>query len=76
MELRSSARLAWLLRKLVQNIVIGMWVMALLISSSIVCTTGLKPHIFGMPALAFAGYTIAVGIVFFLAVRHIFTRPR
>ena len=76
MELRSSTRLAWLLRKLVQNIVIGMWVMALLISSSIICTTTLKPRVFGMPFLGFAGYAIAIGIVLYLVTRHFITRPR
>lgn len=76
MELRSSTRLAWLLRKLVQNIVIGMWVMALLISSSIICTTALKPRVFGMPFLGFAGYAIAIGIVLYLVTRHFITRPR
>jgi ubiquinone biosynthesis protein len=53
-----------------------MWVMALLISSSIICTTTLKPRVFGMPFLGFAGYAIAIGIVLYLVTRHFITRPR
>ena len=51
LDLRASDDLAFLLRRLVRNIVMGLWVMALLISSSIICTTDMSPKILGIPAL-------------------------
>ena len=56
--------------------VIGMWVMALLISSSIICTTDMTPKIFRIPWLGFLGYAAAGAIVCFLVVRHFLTRPK
>ena len=76
MELKTSPRLAWLLRKLVQNLVLGIWVMALLIASAILCTSDLQPQVFGMPLLGVIGFGLAGTIVAFLVVRHIITRPR
>ncbi len=38
LDLHASDDLAWLMRRLIRNIVLGLWVMALLISSSIICT--------------------------------------
>lgn len=76
MELKTSPRLAWLLRKLVQNLVLGLWVMALLIASAILCTSDLQPQILGMPLLGLIGFGLAGTIVAFLVIRHIITRPR
>ena len=63
MELKTSPRLAWLLRKLVQNLVLGIWVMALLIASAILCTSDLQPQVFGMPLLGVIGFGLAGTIV-------------
>lgn len=76
LELKTSKNLAWLLRKLVQNIVIGMWVVALLISSSILCLTDLHPKVFGMPLLGFLGYSAAGVIVLFIVIRHFATKQK
>jgi ubiquinone biosynthesis protein len=77
MELKTSPRLAWLLRKLVQNLVLGMWVMALLIASSILCMSDIEPKIFGgIPLLGFIGFACAGLIVGFLVIRHFVTKPR
>ena len=76
LELKTSKNFAWLLRKLVQNIVIGMWVVALLISSSILCLTDMHPKILGMPLLGFLGYSAAGVIVLFLVIRHFATKPK
>ena len=76
MELKTSDNLAWLLRKLVQNLVLGMWVLALLIASSILCTSDMEPKVFRMPLLSFLGFVMAVGIVLFLIIRHFATRPK
>ena len=56
------------------NIVMGLWVMALLISSSIICTTDMKPKIMGIPALGAFGYLIAFVIVMYVFIKHIFSR--
>lgn len=74
LDLHASTELERLLRRLVRNIVIGLWVMALLISSSIICTTDMKPKIWGIPALGAFGYLIAFGIVMYVFLKHIFSR--
>ena len=63
LDLRVSKDLAFLLRRLVRNIVMGLWVMALLISSSIICTTDMTPKFMGIPALGAFGYLMAVVIM-------------
>ena len=61
-----------LLRRLVRNVVMGLWVMALLISSSIICTTNMKPKIWGIPALGAFGYLIAFAIVMYVFLKSYF----
>ena len=55
LDLHASNDLAQLLRRLVRNVVMGLWVMALLISSSIICTTNMSPKICGIPAIGAMG---------------------
>ncbi len=74
LDLHASPELARLLRRMVQNIVMGLWVMALLISSSIICTTDMKPKIWGIPALGAFGYVIAFGIVMYVFLKHLFSK--
>lgn len=74
LDLHVSKDLERLLRRMVRNIVMGLWVMALLISSSIICTTDMKPKIWGIPALGAFGYLIAFGIVMYVFLKHIFSR--
>ena len=74
LDLRVSKDLAFLLRRLVRNIVMGLWVMALLISSSIICTTDMTPKFMGIPALGAFGYLMAVVIMIYVFVKHIFSR--
>lgn len=74
MDLHASGDLAQLLRRLVRNIVMGLWVMALLISSSIICTTDMSPKILGIPALGAFGYLIAFVIVMYVFVKHMLSR--
>lgn len=76
LELGTSDNFALLLRKLVRNIVLGLWVMALLISSSIICTTDMDPKILGIPALGAIGYILAFVIVLYVFVRHILSKRR
>lgn len=74
MDLHASGDLERLLRRLIRNVVMGLWVMALLISSSIICTTNMQPKIWGIPALGALGYIIAFGIVMYVFLKHIFSR--
>lgn len=74
MDLHVSGDLERLLRRLVRNIVMGLWVMALLISSSIICTTDMQPKIWGIPALGAFGYLMAFGIVMYVFLKHIFSK--
>ena len=74
LDLHAADDLALLLRRLVRNIVMGLWVMALLISSSIICTTDMSPKIWGIPALGAFGYLMAFGIVMYVFLKHIFSK--
>ena len=74
LDLHASDDLAWLMRRLIRNIVLGLWVMALLISSSIICTTDMKPKLWGIPALGALGYISAFIIVMYVFLKHIFSR--
>ena len=76
LDLHASDDLAWLLRRLVRNIVMGLWVMALLISSSIICTTDMKPKLWGIPALGAFGYVFAFIIVLYVFIKHFFSGKR
>ena len=70
LDLHASDDLAWLMRRLIRNIVLGLWVMALLISSSIICTPDMTPRMFGIPALGFMGYFGALIILMYLFIKH------
>ncbi|MBQ1888872.1 MAG: AarF/ABC1/UbiB kinase family protein, partial [Firmicutes bacterium] len=76
MELDSTKKFSDLMRRLVRNLVMGLWVMALLISSSIICTTDMKPRILGIPALGFFGYVLAFIICLYVFIRHFLTRNK
>ncbi len=76
LDLNASDDLAWLLRKLIRNIVTGLWVMALLISSSIICTTDMYPKLWGIPALGVLGYFGAFVIVLYVVVNHIISKKK
>ena len=69
LDLHAGEDLANLLRRVTRNVVMGLWVMALLISSSIICTTDMKPKILGIPALGAIGY-----LVLYVFIKHIFSR--
>ena len=54
----------------------GLWVMARLISSSIICTTDMTPKFMGIPALGAFGYLMAVVIMIYVFVKHIFSSKK
>ena len=74
LDLQVTNELAQLLRRLVRNIVMGLWVMALLISSSIICTTDMTPKILGIPAIGAIGYILAFLIVMYVFIKHLLSR--
>ena len=74
LDLQVTDDLARLLRRLVRNIVMGLWVMALLISSSIICTTDMTPKVLGIPALGAFGYVLAFIIVMYVFIKHMLSR--
>ena len=76
MRLDATQEMEWLLRKLIRNIVMGLWVMALLISSSIICTTDMRPKILGIPALGVFGYILAFLICLYIFIRHWLSRRK
>ena len=76
MELDSTRKFSQLMRRLVRNLVMGLWVMALLISSSIICTTDMQPRLLGIPALGFFGYILAFVICLYVFIRHLLTRNK
>lgn len=76
LDLHASKDLEELLRKEIRTIVMGLWVMALLISSSIICTTDMFPRIFGIPVLGVLGYVIAFVIVIVTFIKFLFSKRK
>ena len=75
-KLDTTREMAHLMRRLVRNIVMGLWVMALLIGSSIICTTDMHPQMLGIPALGFFGFMLAFAICLYIFIRHWVTRNK
>ncbi len=55
----------------IRNMVIGLGVAALLIASSVMCTTSMEPRIFGIPVLGAVGFSFAMIVSGFLILRNI-----
>lgn len=71
LDLHATEDLSEMLEKLVARIVLGLVIAALLLASSILCTTQMQPRLFGIPALGFFGYILALGIAGYLVWEHI-----
>lgn len=74
LDLHTTDQLSHLMRHLVRNIVLGLWVTALLVSSSILCMTNMKPKILGIPAMGAVGYFFALVIVAYTFIKHFIHR--
>lgn len=74
--LHSSENFTEIVRSSVRNIVIGVCVAALLIASSIICTTNMSPKILGIPMLGAAGYAFALLVSSFLVLRFVYQKLR
>lgn len=70
MDLHATQDLTVLLNSLVRRLVMGFLITALLISSSIICTTDMKPKLLGIPALGMIGYILAFILTVFTFLRH------
>ncbi|WP_242832993.1 MULTISPECIES: ABC1 kinase family protein [unclassified Butyrivibrio] len=55
----------------IRNMVIGLGVAALLIASSVMCTTSMEPRVFGIPVLGAVGFSFAMVVSGFLILRNI-----
>ena len=75
-DLHSSEDLTNVISAAIRNIVVGLCVAALLIASSVICTTDMTPKILGIPALGFAGYAFATVISIFLTVRYLWSKRK
>ena len=70
LDLHATEDLSQMLEKLVSKMVMGLVIAALLLASSILCTTQMQPHLFGIPALGFLGYIMALGLAGYLVWEH------
>ena len=73
LDLHATDDLTLMLNALVRRLVMGFLIMALLISSSIICTTDMKPKLWGIPALGAFGYVFAFIIVLYVFIKHFFS---
>lgn len=76
LDIHAADELEDLVGRLSRHFNLGIWVMALLISSSIICTTDMKPRLFGIPALGFFGYLLALVLVIYILVSYLIHRKR
>ena len=60
LEVMDSFQPLSLIDKMVNKMIVCIVAAALLIGSSLICTTEMTPRIFGIPALGFMGYIAAV----------------
>lgn len=74
LRLQISGPFAELVYTSVRNLVIGMCLTGLLIGSAIICTTDMKPQVFGIPFLGFIGFAIASTAAGFLILRFMIIR--
>lgn len=75
-DLHASDDLANVISSAIRNLVIGLCVAALLIASSVICTTDMKPKILGIPVLGFSGYAFAMAVSIFLTIRYLWNRRK
>lgn len=76
LKLDTTEDLSQLVWSSVRNMVIGLCIVALLISSSILCTTTMKPRVLGIPLLGAIGYFIAVSSTVYLLLRYLIRKIR
>ena len=76
MTLHTSREFSSIINAAVRNIVIGLCIAALLIGSSILCMTDMRPRFFGIPLLGATGFLFAICVSAFLVIRNIYYKIR
>lgn len=71
LTLDASKEFGELIYASIRNIVIGLGIAALLISSSVMCMTQMEPRFFGIPILGAIGFSFAMVTTAFLVIRNI-----
>ena len=75
LDLEGSKPLMEDFNRIMNNLIVCIITAALLVASSLICTTNMQPQILGIPALGFVGYVLALGLGIYLIVKsHI--RPK
>jgi ubiquinone biosynthesis protein len=70
LDLHGTDDLTTMLNDLVRHLVVGFLICALLISSSIICITDMKPKLLGIPALGAIGYILAFILTLYTFFKH------
>ena len=76
LDLHATDDLTLMLNALVRRLVMGFLIMALLISSSIICTTNMNPKLLGIPALGAIGYFLAIIFTALVFISHIRSKKK
>lgn len=75
-DLHSSAELTNVISSAIRNLMIGLCVAALLIASSVICTTDMSPKVLGIPVLGFAGYAFAMVVSISMTIRYLWSKRK
>ncbi|MDO4554103.1 MAG: AarF/UbiB family protein [Lachnospiraceae bacterium] len=71
LDLHATDDLRDMLNTLIQRLVTGLLIASLLIGSSILCTTDMKPKLLGIPAIGAIGYVLAFILTIYMVIRHL-----
>lgn len=69
LDLEGSKTLMEDFNRITNNLIVCIITAALLVASSLICTTNMQPQILGIPLLGFAGYVLALGLGIYLIVK-------
>ena len=75
-DLHSSAELTNVISSAIRNLMIGLCVAALLIASSVICTTDMSPKVLGIPVLGFAGYAFAMAVSISMTIKYLWSKRK
>jgi ubiquinone biosynthesis protein len=76
LDLEPTSELTAVIDRAVRNLVIGLCITGLLVGSSIICTTNLRPRILGIPFLGFIGFFISVAAICYFTGRYFLRKWR
>ena len=76
LDLESSRPLMEEFNRIMNHLIICIFAAALLLGSSLLCTTNMHPQILGIPALGFIGYLLAFVLGLYLIIRSHFGKKK